>query len=137
VAPSIYRRHIKFPSQNPPTICSKHVPIPDDLGQVPSKYVYLLFCEGQNVLTGIWLQTGPEIGPNDECDEKILQLKKKNAEMEERLRVLMEDVNTLKNTIALLVASQNGHSTMIKAHQQLLSGPHAPSTFEVQNGNRS
>jgi hypothetical protein len=64
-------------------------------------------------------------------------LEKKNAETEERLRVLMDDVSTLKNTIAMLVAGQNGHSAMIEAHQQLLLGLQAPSTFEIQNGNRS
>jgi hypothetical protein len=49
----------------------------------------------------------------------------------------MDDVSTLKNTIAMLVAGQNGHSTMIEAHQQLLSGLHVPSTFKIQNGNGS
>jgi hypothetical protein len=78
-----------------------------------------------------------EVGPKDECDEKILQLEPKNAEMEERLRVLMDDISTLKNTIAMLVAGQNSHSTMIEAHRQLLSGLHAPSTFKIQNGNGS
>jgi hypothetical protein len=121
----------------PPAIRSKPTPTSDDLGQVPSKYVYLLSREGQNVSTGIRLQTAQEVGPKDERDEKILELEKKNAEMEERLRMLMDDVSTLKNTIAMLVAGQNGHSAMIEAHRQLLSGPHAPSTFEIQNGNGS
>jgi hypothetical protein len=98
---------------------------------------YLLSCEGQNVSTGIQLQTVQEVEPKDKCDERILQLEKKNAEMEERLRVLMDNISTLKNTIAMLFTGQNSHSAMIKAHWQLLLGLHALSTFKIQNGNGS
>jgi hypothetical protein len=47
---------------------------------------------------------------------------------------MMDEITTLKNTIAMLIASHNGHSTMLEGHWLLLAGPIVPSMLETQNG---
>jgi hypothetical protein len=125
----------------PLTIQSQPGSIPDDLGQVPSKYIYLVSWEGKNVSAGFWFQTLEDLVPNDEWDTKIKQLERKNVAVEEKnveiektVIWIMDEIPTLKNTIAMLVTSHNGHSAMLEGHQLLLAGPIAPSMLESQNG---
>ena len=118
-----------LPRPSTPVTSTSLGPVPS-LGQVPSEYIYLLSRAGQEVSTGICLNTS-HLGEIDqgakERDERIQQLEEanralvaKNQEMEGNMRKMRDDLTALKNTMDMLLAGQNGHTMTLESHQCLL-----------------
>ena len=118
-----------LPRPSTPVTSTSLGPVPS-LGQVPSEYIYLLSQAGQEVSTGIRLNTG-HLGEIDqgakERDERIQQLEEanralvaKNQEMEGNVRKMRDDLTALKNTMDMLLAGQNGHTVTLESHRRLL-----------------
>jgi hypothetical protein len=94
------------------------------LGQVPSKYIYLVSREGNNVSSGIQLETWPagEESSMGALESKVEQLEEANVALQVKVSSLENELKDLKTTVAILVAGQNGHSAMLERHRMHLQG---------------
>ena len=94
------------------------IPSSVDLGQVSSDYVYLLSREDQNVSFGLRVHGQETSNQGDDCrDATIQRLEQANLELREQVRHLSHQTRLLNNTIDMLVAEHNGHTSMLESHQ--------------------
>ena len=85
-----------------------------DLGQVPSSYVYLLSDKGKDVSQGIRMETRDQTGGEKLGEAALLE---RVGRLEEENRTLHEKVEGLTTTVAVLMASFNGHTALLDSHR--------------------
>ena len=96
------------------------------MGQVPSNYVYLLSNQGQDVTTGIWLETGEAVGGNEVegregLEARLLKVEEENGGLKKQVEHLTTEVQRLTTTVGVLMASYNGHTTLLETHRLALN----------------
>jgi len=99
------------------------------MGQVPSNYIYLLLNQGQDVMTGIWLETGGAVGGNEVegregVETRLLKVEEENVGLKKQVADLTTKVQQLTTTVGVLMASYNGHMTLLESHQIALNDMH-------------
>jgi len=96
------------------------------MGQVPSNYVYLLSNQGQDVTTGIRLETGEAVGGNEVegregLEARLLKVEEENVGLKKQVEHLTTEVQRLTTTVGVLMASYNGHTTLLETHRLALN----------------
>ena len=99
------------------------------MGQVPSNYVYLLSNQGQDVTTGIQLETGGAVGGNEVegregVETRLLKVEEENVRLKKQVADLTAQVQRLSTTVGVLMASYNGHMSLLESHRIVLNDMH-------------
>ena len=99
------------------------------MGQVPSNYVYLLPNQGQDVTTGIRLEMGGAVGGNevegrDGVEKRPLKVEEENVWLQKQVADLTAEVQRLMTTVGVLMASYNGHTSLLESHGIALNDMH-------------
>ena len=99
------------------------------MGQVPSNYVYLLSNPGQDVTTGIRLETGGAVGGNEVegqegVETRLLKVEEENVGLKKQVADLTAEVQRLTTMVGVLMASYNGHTSLLESHRIALNDMH-------------
>lgn len=99
-----------------------------ELGQVPSRYVYLLNRDGKEVTGGVRVDNGERV-IGGESDSGVMEdLRRENrglmmemAEMREEMRKLKETVVGLQMSQSVLISHHNAHTALLERHRRTLT----------------
>src|SRR5271154_5288032 len=99
------------------------------MGQVLSNYVYLLLNQGQDVTTGIRLETGGAVGGNkvegrEGVETRLLKVEEENVGLKKQVADLTAEVQRLTTMVGVLMASYNGHTSLLESHRIALNNMH-------------
>ena len=99
------------------------------MGQVPSNYIYLLSNQGQDVTTGIQLEMRGAVGGNEVegregVETRLLKVEEENVRLKKQVADLTTQVQRLTTMVGVLMASYNGHTSLLKSHRIALNDMH-------------
>jgi hypothetical protein len=100
----------------------------DELGQVPSRYVYLINHDGKQVSGGVRVSDGERMVRRESESGNVKDLQRENmrllaemAEMREEMTRLKETVVGLQMTQQVLISNHNAHTALLEQHRQALT----------------
>src|SRR6202790_2863115 len=100
----------------------------DELGQVPSRYVYLINRDGKQVSGGVRVSDGERMVRRESESGNVKDLQRENirllaqmAEMREEMTRLKEKVVGLQMTQQVLISNHNAHTALLERHRQALT----------------
>ena len=116
-----------------------------ELGQVPSRYLYLVNRDGKQVTGGVRVDNGErairketDSGDVDDLRRENMQLMTEMAEMREEMRKLKAMVVGLQMSHSVLISHHNTHTALLEQHWQALmaiaSEPPTPSDRGTPSG---
>jgi hypothetical protein len=98
-----------------------------DLGQVPSRYIYLVKRDGNLVSGGVRVDNGEntmresESGVIERLQTENMTLMRDMAEMREEMRKMNEKVGALEMSQSVLISHHNAHTALLERHRKLLT----------------
>jgi hypothetical protein len=98
-----------------------------ELGQVPSRYMYLVKRDGEEVTGGVRVEEGgttmreSDSGVLERLQRENEQLMKEMTAMREEMRKLKETVVGLEMRQSVLISHHNAHTSLLERHRQALT----------------